>query len=504
MPTLTTCDDRRPFLSAPNAKRYFPAAACEEARRRIVRSIARNEGPALAVGAVGVGKSMLLAVLAEQFASRMAVVTLPGAQLCTRRALLQVILYELGLPYRHMDEGELRLSIVDHLRKGDGGARRLLLLVDEADSLPIRLLEELRALTNIAVKGAPLVSLVLAGSPILEERFADPQLEAFTQRIAARAYLAPMGREQTFQYVRSQVAAAGLKPERLFAADALEAIYAATGGLPRLVNQLGDQAMWLAEETECTPLDATLIQQAWSELQQLPAPWNTEASSTPTSSATAVDLVEFGELDDGEGHEPCGSSAGAASAPHADDDDELPASIPIDAARLGRDPVGYGELAADFAAIEDSADAVDDLHDREEPVVPTGDRAVVTPSAVNPFAEPFGEEEALVDRYFAFESLMLRKAPQVRNRVDPEFALELGRCGARSNLADEPATASSAGSAATLPVAPPASSAAPEPADAAPAALLVVDDDDDISAPVIPGRQFRRLFTQLASTGALA
>ena len=103
-------DQRRAFLSAPSPERYFAAAAIEDARQRIVRAIARSEGPAILVGGAGTGKSLLLAVLAEQFAPQVAVVTLAGAQLCTRRALLQMILFELGLEYRDMDEGELRLA----------------------------------------------------------------------------------------------------------------------------------------------------------------------------------------------------------------------------------------------------------------------------------------------------------------------------------------------------------------------------------------------------------
>ena len=87
MTQQTTSAERRPFLSAPSPKRYFAAAPIEEARLRIVRAIARNEGPAILIGGAGTGKSLLLAVLAEQFAPRVAVVTLAGAQLCTRRSL---------------------------------------------------------------------------------------------------------------------------------------------------------------------------------------------------------------------------------------------------------------------------------------------------------------------------------------------------------------------------------------------------------------------------------
>ena len=281
----------RPFGAAPHPSRYFPAVVAEEARLRIKRSIERGEGPALLIGGAGTGKTMMLEVLAQQFKDSLTVLPMAGAQLCTRRALLQMILFQLGLPYRGLDEGELRLSLLSHLRPTNGEATRILLLVDEAESLPDRLLEELRVLTNITVTGHPLVSLVLVGSPILEERFAEPKLEVFSQRISSRSYLAPIGREETKHYVRAQVAAVKLDPVTMFTPDGLEAICDATDGVPRLINQLCDQLLWLANETGYSPLDAEIVQQAWSELQQLPAPWNSSPLDNPGHA------VAFGELD---------------------------------------------------------------------------------------------------------------------------------------------------------------------------------------------------------------
>ena len=243
----------RPFAAAPDASRYFPSAVAEDARQRISRAVARGEGPALLIGAAGMGKSLLLEVLTEQFRELREVVPLDGGQICTRRALLQTILFQLDQPYRDMDEGELRLSLLDYLEPANEPSRRLLLLVDEADSLPVRLLEELRVLANVARRGENLVSLVLAGSPNLEEQFADPQLTGFSQRLSTRCYLAAMGREETFQYVRAQVAATSMDPDALFTHDGLEAIFTATDGVPRLVNQLGDQLVWMAHETGQTP-----------------------------------------------------------------------------------------------------------------------------------------------------------------------------------------------------------------------------------------------------------
>jgi type II secretory pathway predicted ATPase ExeA len=568
--TQSMSDVRRPFLSAPTTQRYFAAAAIEEARQRIVRAVARNEGPAILVGGAGTGKSLLLAVLAEQFAGRRAVVTLAGAQLCTRRALLQVMLCELGLPYRGMDEGELRLAILQYLRGdhtkpqageakmqagrtpvGKGGPRRVVLLVDEADSLPVRLLEELRVLTNIAAEGSPLVSLVLAGGPILEERFADPQLDMFAQRIAARCYLAPLGREETLQYVAAQVAAGGLKPEQLFTADALEAIHSATGGVPRMINQLGDQLSWMAEETGCAPLDSALVQQAWSDLQQLPAPWNTEGYGATTTGESQT--IEFGSLDDLD--MAILDTSGDDEAFGADDDaldaeDEIPASIPIGIARPTPVAAKPDAFDAEFEAAERLLESFDQFEglelrakadtragtpiggSRSAPAIKAdaGIEDPERPSAENPFDESFDEEEIVVDPYAAFEAEMLRAAPHVVNRLDRAFAGELHRCvqraatvPPRAKLAEEWPDRSSA----AAPLAKPAMTAtaisaaedrevdAPFavqstyrdivmqlPAESASSReLLVIEDDEETTASVVPGKQFRRLFSRLEAGG---
>src|SRR5262245_15774295 len=182
---------KRPFSAAPSADCFISTGSLEPARQTLIRCIDRAEGPGLVVGPAGTGKSLLCQILAEQFRGRFQVAHLAGARLCTRRALLQNILFELKLPYREMDEGELRLSLVDHLEPRSGGPEGLLLLVDEAHTLPLRLIEEVRLLTNVVRDGQSRVRLFLAGGMALEERLASPKLESFHQRIAARCYLQP-------------------------------------------------------------------------------------------------------------------------------------------------------------------------------------------------------------------------------------------------------------------------------------------------------------------------
>lgn len=407
MPTTTTTTglslrqlaerDERVFPSYPQVARYFPAASIEDARHRIGRAIERGDGPGLVIGGPGTGKSLLLQVLASQYHERFDVVLPACARLCTRRALLQSILFELGLPYRLRDEGDLRLSLLDHLLSREECPTGLLLLVDEAQTLSISLLDELRVLTNLVRGGLPRVRLVLAGSSALEECFAHPELESFSQRLSARCYLGPFGREETAQFVRAQIAASGAGPDELFAADAWEAIFDATDGVPRLVNQLCDRALVEAISAGRPRIDRQIIQSAWADIQQLPAPWDTPAPTT--SPAAPLSVVEFGNLaDNDDGHR----------------------SPPKDLLLVDKfDDEDLELLDTDLTELDDADEEVADHRPAEN--VP---RAVTISesNADNPFAEEFDEEEVVLDNFASWDDMFRHEAPRVQNRRDPEFA----------------------------------------------------------------------------------
>ena len=237
--------NRRPFVAVPQVDYYFPARAIEGARTTLARCIQRGEGAGLVIGPSGTGKTLLCLLLAEQFRRSFQVAMLSSGRLSTRRALFQAILYELGRPYRDMDEGELRLAVTDYLNTGNGMSRGMVLLVDEAHTLPFRLLEEIRLLTNLAQGGQPLVRLVLAGGPTLEERLANPKLDSFSQRLIARCYLEAFNRTETQDYIQSQINVAGGCGGQVFPEAACQNVFQATGGVPRLINQVCDHALLL-------------------------------------------------------------------------------------------------------------------------------------------------------------------------------------------------------------------------------------------------------------------
>jgi type II secretory pathway predicted ATPase ExeA len=324
----------RPFMAAPRPQFYHPAKAIDAALHSVERAIRRAEGVALVVGPPGTGKSLLLAKVAEHARDDFDVAFLSGARICTRRALWQSILAAIGEPYRG-DEGELRMAVVERIRGLAAAGSGLVLLVDEAHTLPTRLIEELRLLTNVPTP-LPAVHIVLAGSTKLEELLGMPRMESLAQRVAVRAYLEPLDHAETLAYVRTQTQAAGLDWDRLFDRGCDDAVFAATDGVPRLINQLCDQALVIAGDggRRVTTAD---IAAAWREIQRLPVPAALEQSgpaasrmetprrqaSKPTSDRGPVshaiddeplEMIEFGGLDE-DPFEDAASDAGTGLQP---------------------------------------------------------------------------------------------------------------------------------------------------------------------------------------------
>jgi len=375
---------RRPFSSVPQIKEYFPAAAVEAARQNLIRCLQRGEGAGLAIGPSGSGKTLLCQLVAEHFQGQFRVAMLGRASITTRRALLQAILYELGQPYRGMDEGELRLALIEHLTASEHCPAGMLLVVDDAHALPLRVLDEIRTLTNVAVDGQPRVRLVLAGSGPLEERLASPKLDSFSQRIVARCYLESLGRSETQQYIHAQLRNAGGVAEQIFSPEACEAVHRATDGVPRLVNQLCDHALILGFTAGRRPLDAPCVEEAWADLQQLPTPWNGESKTEKSG----VALIEFGGLDDdnaepaeagqkGRSTVPMLRVAGAEEEPGA----PPPGVEPLE--QLRRIETAISELDGDFQPAGSIGSEVE----------------LVFTDPGNPFSERFEQEEPVVERY---------------------------------------------------------------------------------------------------------
>ena len=284
----------RPFMTVPRVGSFHPSPDATKAIDGLLRVVKRAEGIGLLVGPAGCGKSLLLSCLRERLEGDYAVAILSGARICTRRGLWQSILSDLDEAYRGLDEEELRIGLVDRIRGLAATGSGLVVLVDESHTLPRRLLEELRLLIG-AVTAYPAVHLVLAGTIRLEEILGESDLEGIAQRIAVRGYLESLDYEETCRYVRTQMYCAGLDWDTKFEPECDAVVFSLTEGVPRLINQLCDQAMRLAEQRNADEVGKHDLASAWEEIQCLPAPASLRSEiSSPSTISDADELQESG------------------------------------------------------------------------------------------------------------------------------------------------------------------------------------------------------------------
>ncbi len=433
----------RPFVVTPAVNHYCPTPVMEHAFETLTRTVERANGLGILVGPPGTGKTLLCQLLAERFRVTFDVALLSTGRVDSRRALLQSILYEIKLPYRDMEEGELRLALTDHLQPDQTCPNGMLLIVDEAHSLSPELFEEIYSISNIVRNGQPRVRLVLAGTGALEERLTDPRLESLTQRIAARCYLEPLTRSETAEYVQTQVQKAG--GQALFDESALDAAYRLTEGIPRLINQVCDHALVLAAVQEQVRITVEGIEEAWSDIQQLPSNWVGQSEPSPYDSADGSEsvVIEFGQLD----HEQEGDPDFVESRAEFDIDDGL--AREEDFAEVG----AFGDEGTQFEEqivadptiqlqqiVDQVAEASHELaatHDVGLKVMegsegdvaknePSADQLGFSLAAVDDqgVAE-LPEEEVVIDRYAELDANQFRAFPQVGTNESREIAKAL-------------------------------------------------------------------------------
>jgi len=240
---VTTAAASDPFESTANAARYVPRSACERVLEAAEVALARGAGPVAITGPAGLGKSMLLSVLAERVAGRHHVVRLPYPALSAAE-LCRWVLEALGEP---ADAGgdDPAGALLDRAFRASAAGREILLLLDDVSSLPPRTARDLATL--VSVSGGAIRAVLAAVD--------DARLGAALAALGAEArevrFDEPMNADETAAYVRARIAPAGARGNR-FDADTLARLYGATGGVPRRVHELGS-AIWRSPDDADLP-----------------------------------------------------------------------------------------------------------------------------------------------------------------------------------------------------------------------------------------------------------
>ncbi len=277
---------KRPFSSVPNADCFVPVLPAQEALDSLIHCVTQSRGIGVITSAPGLGKSQLCKQLAVNLTQEFRTVYLSTSSFHTRRALLQSILYELGINYVGLSEQEARLRIFEAARASQTEGRFLLIIADEAHLLNNRLFEELRALADYAPDGVSLIRLILSGEFELEEKLTDPAMTAFNQRVGTQVCLDPLSLEQSAQFIMQRLNWAGAKNiDSILTEEALEAICRASDGNPRCLCQLADHCCLLSYAEEQKPITRGIVLAALNDVKELPLTWS-EVGESPESSTS--------------------------------------------------------------------------------------------------------------------------------------------------------------------------------------------------------------------------
>lgn len=238
-----------PFSITPDAAYFFPHEGAQAALNTLLVAIRSGEGFLKIVGEVGCGKTILCRQLLRTLHGECVTAYIPNPDLGPKDLLL-ALAKELGLQlplsatrYRLMDA--LQTCLLAHAARGQA----VVVLIDEAQAIPLRTLESLRLLSNLETEKRKLLQLVLLGQPELDRKLARPEVRQLLQRITFSESLGPMAAQRVPQYLkhRLQLAAADATTHTdLFAPDAAQAITHFSGAIPRLVNVLANKCLMLA------------------------------------------------------------------------------------------------------------------------------------------------------------------------------------------------------------------------------------------------------------------
>ncbi len=233
---------QQPFGLTPNTALFHALPPHYEAINTVLTAVEMGEGVIKLVGEVGTGKTMLCRMLIDQLCCQYALVYLPNPVL-DGAELRVAIARELGI-----DESDNTLlvdRIQNKLLELNQYGRQVVALIDEAQALSDEALETLRLFGNLETTNRKLLQIILLGQPELDERLAEHHLRQFRQRITFSASLRPLNLDETVAYIDHRISSCGGSPD-LFSLKQKKAIWKATGGIPRIINQLCHKALLLA------------------------------------------------------------------------------------------------------------------------------------------------------------------------------------------------------------------------------------------------------------------
>lgn len=258
-----------PFSVTSDPSFLFFSDKHREAFDSLLYGIEHRSGFIEIVGEVGCGKTTLIRKAIQDLPKTVKTAYIFNTSV-TEIQFLQTLLSDLGLPVegknRHALFQELNRFLIQAVSRGENVA----LFIDEAQNLPVKLLEMIRMLSNLETDRDKLIQIVLAGQPELRELLGRTDLRQLRQRIAIRCHLGPLDLPETAKYIRHRLQVAGSTNRDLFSDEAVDEVWRHSRGIPRVINILCDKALLAVYATGRRQADGACIATCIQELEGAP------------------------------------------------------------------------------------------------------------------------------------------------------------------------------------------------------------------------------------------
>ncbi len=258
----------KPFQLSPDPSFFYGSKGHKRAMAYLHYGLSLAEGFIVITGEVGAGKTMLVRNLFQNF-GREKIVTahLVSTQLDADDTL-RVVASGFGLDHNGLNKAAVVGKLESFLQSAKKQGKRVLLVVDEAQNLTPRAVEELRMLSNFQLDNQPLIQSFLLGQPEFRKTLQSDELLQVRQRVIASYHLGPIAEDELRAYIEHRMATAGWLGDPQFLPEAYARIFAFTGGIPRKINTLCDRLMVLGMLEERHVFDGAMVNEVIKDLEE--------------------------------------------------------------------------------------------------------------------------------------------------------------------------------------------------------------------------------------------
>jgi len=265
-----------PFRLSPDPQFLYLSKQHARAKAYMESTIWFTDGFVVITGEIGSGKTTLIESFLQEV-QRDVVVAQIGQTQVSVISFLQAVLVQFGFSPFKMKKAELIATLNNFLVEQYAAGRKVLLIVDEAQNLSQKVLEEIRMLSGVETTKEKVLRIILAGQPELNQKLNAPELVQLVQRIRLRFHLGTLSAAEMQAYIHHRLEVAGAGDRQIFADDTYAEIFRYTSGVPRLVNTLCDTAMLAAfgqdrDHVLIADVNTSIQELGWNKPQAQPNP----------------------------------------------------------------------------------------------------------------------------------------------------------------------------------------------------------------------------------------